>query len=537
MPESLTTPHAGLGSLDFATIALYLIGTFAIALVCAKQRGSTEEFFLGSRRMPWFAVGLSIVATLMSTVSYLAQPGEMIKHGIGIFFAWIAIPFSIFVVLRYWVPFFMRLRLTSAYEYLEHRFNYGARFLAASLFVLLRLGWMGVVVYTSSLALETMVDVTIYKVILTVGVFATIYTTVGGFRAVIWTDVAQFIVLFAGAFITVAYVVYATGSGPLDWWRTAAQANIDYTNPPIFSFDVTVRVTVVTAVLHSFFWTVCTHGSDQVVLQRYFSTPSLGAARRSYILNAVADFSVGILLALCGLALLAFYLKNPGALPEDISPTENADKVFPYFISHQLPAGIAGLIVSALIAAAMSSIDSGVNSVSAVLTTDMFGRLYPKGREVLNSVALARTLTMVVGAIATLLAMLFAYWIREIAGDVNILDLMAKGFNMFLGPLFALFFIGMFIPRAGARTANTSALVGMAVSIAWSYWPELTGSKVVPTFTLAIAVPCVVSILLATILAHLIEPAGAQPETKLTWTAVMRTAPIGEDRDDAESRS
>src|SRR5690606_8815272 len=129
--------------------------------------------------------------------------------------------------------------------------------------------------------------------------------------------------------------------------------------------DVTVRVTVVTAVLRGFFWTICTHGSDQVVLQRYFSTRSRKAAAKSYLVNIFADICMVLLLGMCGLALLAYYMKFP--LPSEIT----GDQVFPYFISHAMPPGFGGIVIAALVAAAMSSIDSGVNAIAAVVTTDI----------------------------------------------------------------------------------------------------------------------------------------------------------------------
>lgn len=541
----------GLGTFDLITVLLYLVVTFGIALVFSRQHGSTEEFYLGGRRMPWFAIGLSIIATLMSTISYLAVPGEMIKHGIGMLTMFLAIPFSMTVVLLLWVPFFMRLRLTSAYEYLEQRFSIEARLLAATLFVLMRLGWMGVVVFTSSKALarmlqgETVFNLLsgvlgtsdpmdpegqarlLYLLIALVGIFATVYTAVGGMRAVVWTDVMQFFVLFSGTLVTLGYVIYATGTGPVTWFQQASEVTAHHTSPPLFSLDLTVRVTVFGAVLHSFFWTICTHGSDQVVLQRYFSTSSAKAARRSYVLNAVADVSVGLLLALCGLALLAFYLQNESLLPGDLAaalrnPTDpatggKADDIFPFFIARQLPPGLGGLILAALIAAAMSSIDSGVNSVSAVISTDFFERFGGKEKGLVSDVALARLLTLFVGVAATAAA----YGVTAISEGSNIMELMAKGFNLFLGPLAALFFIGMFLPRCTSRSALPSVFGGIAVAALWSYWAELFGTAA-PTFTLAVAVPCVFTFAMAVILGWWIESGTDQRGWEYYWLAVMR---------------
>ncbi len=532
-----SSPQKALGLLDFTVVGIYLATMFAMALYFSKRQKSTEEFFLASRQMPWFAVGLSIIATLLSTVTFLGSPGEMIKHGVGIFWGILAVPFCMVVVFFLWIPFFMRLRMTSVYEYLELRFNYSARVVAAVLFILLRLGWMGVVVYTSSLALTTMtvesfaVDGIVsdtlrqnymYGVIAVVGLFATVYTTVGGFRAVIWTDVIQFIVLFGGALLTLGYVMFSTGTGPIDWWTLAAEHRAQHTNPPVFSLDPTERVTIVTACIHVFVWTICTHACDQVVLQRYFSTPSLKAAAKSYFVSAVAEVSVGMLLGLCGLALLAFYLLQPDFLPAGLNPTSNetADEVFPYFIAHQLPPGVGGLILAALIAAAMSSIDSGANSVSTVITTDFFERLSPGGQQKLSSLALARILTLIIGTVATLLA----YWVVLIGDRVNIVELSPKAFNIFLGPLAGLFFMGMFLPHCGSRSAILAAVLGFVCAFFWNYWGNLfPEAERVPSFTLGTAVPLAITVMAGAIFGYLFkEPDGRQAGSEYSWLAVIR---------------
>lgn len=537
-------PHDGLGSLDFGAVILYLIATIGIALYFARQHGSTTEFFLGGRNMPWFAVGLSIMATLMSTISYLSLPGELIKNGITMLAGMLAVPLNVLVVFTLFVPFFMRLRLTSAYEYLELRFNYAARALGAALFIFMRLGWMGVVVYTSSLALTAMTrgqvpeefrESLIYWMIGGVGLFATVYAVVGGIRAVIWTDVVQFIVLFGGTWITLAYITITTGTGPFDWWAAAAAVTEKHTRPPLyFTGSLSVQRTIFWAIAMTFYWTICTHVSDQVVLQRYFSTNSLKSARSSYLLAAGADVTVQILLALCGLALLAFYLSNPTFLP--IDPTTGteylpnsgfADKVFPHFIGHQLPPGVGGLILAALIAAAMSSIDSGVNSVSAVITTDFFARLFPEGKARMSELALARLLTFLIGLISTGVACGVAYIV--ISREINIFEVMQPAFNMFLGPLAALFVIGMFLPSCTAKSALPATTFSIALAVLWSYWKPIFGTDWVPPFPLATGVPFLVSVSTAGILALLFEKGGPEAGTEYSWFEMMKKPAIDEE--------
>jgi len=510
--------HSGLGTLDYVAVGVYLAGILGLAFFVARDRGTTEEFFLGGRRMPWLAVGLSMFATLLSTVTYLGTPGEIVRHGIGMFTANLALPFSFVFIFWVIVPFFMRLRVTSAYEYLELRFNYPPRLLGAGLFILLRFGWMGVVVYTSSMAITAMTGIRIEYIIAVVGLFATLYTAVGGIRAVIWTDVIQFFLLFSGAALTVVYVAIVTGTGPAEWWNEVSSMRGEHTAPLLFSWDITESRTVFTFVCHAFFWTICTYGSDQVVLQRYFSTSSEAAARKSYVMSAASDITLAVVLCLCGLSLLAFYLQMPERLPEGMHPTSEgfADKLFPYFIAHQLPPGVGGFILAALLAAAMSSLDSGVNAITAVVTTDILEPNSKNDRPATDELAVARTLTVIIGVVATG----SAYWAYNISGSVNIVELMSKTFNLFVGPLATLFFVGMFIRRAGPVGAIGGCLGALAVTIIWNYWRELFHTEAAPTFTLAIAVPLLSGLLLAWLLSWVFPAVDDRPSL-WTWKAVM----------------
>lgn len=551
---AVPVPRAGLEWVDFVAVIAYLAVTIGIVVWSSRRQSTTEDFFLGGRSMPWMAVGLSLLATLMSSISYMGTPGEMIGNGFAMFAQYLAIPFSMSVVLLVWVPFFMRLRMTSAYEYLERRFNSRVRFAGGILFLLLRLGWMSMVMYVGSLVLTQMTtslvpadkpdplgawlhsgatdppllrETLLYWVVAGVGIAATAYTCLGGFRAAIWNDVLQSLMLLGGTIVTIGYVVLTTGTGPAQWWEIASQQTAAHTRPVLFSFDPMIRVTILTAAMHSFFWTICTHGSDQVVLQRYFSTQSLGAARRSYIVNALTDLTIGSLLAFCGLALLAFYLMNPSFLPPGFFDEQNGrivvhhgDRVMPHFFAHQLPAGMGGVILAVLLCDAMQTLVSGVNSISAVFTGDLSDRLQRQGRARLSELNLARLLTVVVGLLVTALAVLLAWRIRQNPNS-NIMDMMSPAFNMFLGPLASLFLIGMFL-KVSARAAIPAVLCGLVISFLWSYAKAVFGLEREPTFTLSIGVPYLSSFAIAALLGPFVDGNEPHAGEEFTWRAIMR---------------
>ena len=544
MPETSLPAKSGLVTLDYLAIAVYMCATFGIAVWFGRKQKSVDDYFIGGRRMPWFAVGLSILATLFSTLSYVGGPGEIIRHGIGMFVGNLAVPFNIAVVTLLWIPFFMRLKVTSAYEYLERRFSYPVRLIGALLFVLLRLGWMSMVVYAAAMCLQQVAGTQgggvgnltdqqikeVYWWIAGVGLFAAIYTATGGIQAMIWTDVLQCLLLLAGVVMTIAYVAVVDHTGPADWWQTATEHAPAHTSPPFFTTDVTVRNTIVWVLISNFFWTISTHGSDQVVLQRYFSTASLSAARRSYLINVVVDVSMSVLLSFAGLALLAFYLRHSDRLPDNWTPVNSADKLFPFFLGHQLPAGCAGLIVSAFICDAMQTLESGVNAITAVVTNDIVPRLRRGKPRIMSELTFARVLTVVI----TLFVTRNAFYVAEhsVQGGQTLVTMMPKFFNMFVGPLAALFIIGMFLPRCTARSAIPAALVGMTVSFGWSWfrwiadhwkWFEnLFPTKSEPTVFLAIAVPCLTTIATAAVLGLIVEKGGQHAGRNFTWMAIVK---------------
>jgi SSS family transporter len=477
-------PHtAGLETIDYLAVIGYLAITWWIAYRATRKTDDTEDFFLGGRTMPWFVVGLSIMATLLSTNTYLGAPGEMIKNGPAYFIGYLAYPVIYFVVAKLWIPFFMRLRLTSAYEYLERRFNYSARLLGNSLFLLMRLGWMSMVVYTASLAMAAMVPGPlqqvadwirpglhpIYPVIAAVGIAATIYACVGGIQAVIWTDVLQSVMLFGGVFVIILHIMWSEGTMPTQWW--AAVTNAGHDAPQLHwhaDFDVTHRTTVLWAFFSILAWSCCTHCCDQVALQRYFTTTSAAAAKRSFIVSLVSSGLIGLLLAISGLGLRYYFMRHAGELSGGMTATSGADQLMPLFFANVLPAGFGGLILVSFLCDALQTLGSGVNSIAAIVTSDAERK---ETRSTAGNMWFARVITLVTGALTTGLAIGAAVYALHL--NKSIFDMLPPMFNMFLAPLAILFMIGMFYRRATAAVAIGTVFVTQIFSTLWSWWAEV----------------------------------------------------------------
>lgn len=534
LPADLAT---GLKALDYAAIVAYLVLTFGIAVWFSRRQKSTEDFFVGGRRMPFIAIGLSILATLFSTISYLGVPGEMIKRGVGMFLGQLSLPLSALVVAFVWIPFFMKLRLTSAYEYLERRFSPPARFIAGGLFTMLRLGWMSMVVFAASTALmqikggdwEFLPGNDLFWCIGMIGVVAAVYTAMGGIEALVWVDVIQCLLLLAGVLLAIGYVFLIDGTGPIDWWHIASTHRQDHTKLEWFSWDVTTRFTVVTAVMYTFFWTISTHGSDQVVLQRYFATGSVKAARRSYFINMVVDISMATLMATAGLALLAYYLNHADQLPAGKTADGMADKLFPFFLGHALPTGCAGLIISAFLCDAIQTLEAGANSIAAVISQDLLPRRQSSTEAKERNLRFARVIVFGITLAVTLFAYVVAY-IQQ-ARDLSIVDMMPKFFNMFVGPLAAMFFVGMFLPRCSARAIIPAVLTGVLVSIIWSWWEVIVqigwgitlADNERPSIAFSTVVPYGTTVVVAAFISLFAPEKDREKSARYSWWSIARS--------------
>ncbi|MBX9789670.1 MAG: sodium/solute symporter [Pirellulales bacterium] len=448
---------------DYLVLAVYAAAMLAVGRYYATRTQSTDDYLLGGRNMSPVMIGLSLFATLTSTLSYLAMPGEMIKHGPMMFAQSVALPLAAIVVGWALIPFIVRLPVTSGYELLEAKLGLVGRLLGSGMFLMLRAVWMASILYATSNAFivplfELDPKWTPYLAA-AMGILTVIYTAEGGLRAVVVTDAMQSIIMFAGAIASVAVIQSKLG-GFDAWWPAEWH---DHWEVPRFWPHIDARVTFVTAFVNMFVWQVCTAGSDQMAMQRYLATRDAAAARRSVFVHVIAETFIIALMALVGLAVLAYFREHPELLASGTSLTEQTDKLFPRFIMIGLPAGLTGLVAAAVLSAAMSSLSSGMNSITAVVTTDFIGRFRREPLGQAAQVKLARVISLAVGATAIALSML----VSQVPG--NLMELCIKVVNLLTSPIFVLFFLAMFVPWAkpAGAVAATAASVSTAVAIAF----------------------------------------------------------------------
>ena len=462
-PTEIATSPAGLKVIDWLIIAVYGISTIGLGWYYGRKQRTTQEYFVGSGNMPWFLIGVSLFATLLSTITYLSMPGEVLGKGPIYMASLLAIPLAYPVVGYILLPVYMRHRVTSAYELLELRLGLGIRMLGVAMFLALRLVWMSLLVYLTAKALSVMMgvgDQWIPVIALVTGFIAVIYTSLGGLRAVVITDFIQTILLFGGALLVIVMVTYDRGG--FSWFPTQWQNHWD--TQPLFSLDPKTRVTVFGTLLSIFTWYVCTAGGDQVSVQRFMATRDARAARRAYLTQLCVAALITFTLGIVGFALLGYFQAHPGALPAGMDMKASADFIYPRYISFHLPVGVSGLVVAAMFAAAMSSIDSGVNSITAVVMTDLLDRSGYQPQSEKAHILVARCLAFAIGATVVI----GSSFMDAIPG--NITAVTQKTTNLLVAPIFALFFFALFVPKARPAGVWVGWFFGLltAVLIAFS---------------------------------------------------------------------
>lgn len=458
----------GLTWIDWVIVAIYCSSTLALGWYFSRRQNDTQEYFTGSGSMNSVLVGVSLFATLLSTISYLSMPGEVLGKGPVYMTNLLALPF-VFVVVGYvLLPVYMRYRVTSAYELLETRLGLSVRMLGVVMFLSLRLVWMSLLVYLTAKALTVMIDVDedwFPAIVLITGLVSVTYASLGGLRAVVITDLLQTILLFSGAILVI--VMVTVDFGGFGWFPTEWQDNWD--TQPLFSFDPSTRVTVLGAMLTVFVWQVCTAGGDQVSVQRFMSTKDAAAARRSFATQMIVSIFVPITLCLVGFALLAFFQVHPEFVPAHMDLKTDADKIFPHFIAFHLPVGVSGLVVSAMFALAMSSIDSGVNSITAVVMTDLLDRFGKKPETERQHVFVARSLAFGIGATVVVGSM----FVGQIPG--NITEVTNKTVNLMVPMIFSLFFFALFVPFSKPAAVWIGWACGMTTACLIAFSGQIFG--------------------------------------------------------------
>ena len=570
---------AALSSVDYGVLAIYLAAMVALGVYFSGRQKDTAEFFLGSRSFSWFPLGLSLMATLISALTYTGLPGQAYEQGLKCWIIpasfWLIMPILVFVV----IPIYRGLGLYSLYEYLELRFDARVRLVASLIFVVWRLLWLGGVIYAPVKVLMIATGWTFHEwwLIILLGVVTTLYTFLGGMRAVVWTDVIQGFAMLFGVAIVVVAVWLQIGGGPQQVAEIAG--SLGRMKPVDLNFSWTDQWTLWGALPHWFLANLSFYVADQITAQRFLSAKSVNAARTSFVINTLALTLLLPGLIYIGLCLLAYYQQHPDQMRPDwvvnidgqtrqpivgpdgkplldpknprhaVSPItiehlvderrilqpnnkqpftdpeeliepgirpgdadavrveklamrtppkgksrgeiivarQSPEKMLPHFMATHLPLGAAGLVLAALVAASMSSIDSGLNSICTLLIMDLHRRYgwgkawlarrlgkQPESLNETDELRLARPMTLAIGVAATI----FSLVVSQLA---DIFAIMIGVANTFGAPLLAVFLLGIFTRRTTAAAALVATIGGGLFTVGLTSFNRLAAAdRLVP---------------------------------------------------------
>lgn len=488
---------------DWLVLVAYALVMLGVGAYYSRKNKTADDFLLGGRRISPIALGLSLFATLVSTLSYLGNPGEMIAHGPMLATQVAAHPLIFLIVGFGLIPLLMRQPVTSAYELLESRLGVSIRMAGAVVFLLLRLGWMATILFaTSSVVLVPLLGLGTHWIpwlCIILGLITAVYSSAGGLKAVVMTDAIQSITMLAGALVTLGGITVSMG-GVAAWWPTEWPA---HWQRPNWGFDPNARVSFGMLMLSTTLWYVCTNGSDQMSIQRFLSTRDASAARKTLLVSQVADVTVSLLLGLTGIAVLGYYRAHPPELAAGQTLSSIGDQLFPKFIMTQMPAGLSGIVLAAILSAALSSLSSGVNSACAVLERDFLSRRRERDSSDASTVARLKWLTWLVAATAVALSMLNLLFVG------NLVERCFKVINLLTAPLFVLFFLALFVRWANAFGAWLGLLASIATALSIAYGKDL-GLPVTISFVWIIPCSLLIGITVGSVASGLVPRTNVQ---------------------------
>jgi solute:Na+ symporter, SSS family len=453
--------HTAFGAMNYVVLIAYLLGMVLIGVYFARKQRNTDDYFRGGKQIPWWAAGCSIFATMLSSLTFTGLPSKAFAQDWVYAVGNMMIPVVAFIAVYVALPFYRKLDVTSAYEYLEKRFSRGVRLFGSTSFMLFHLFRMAVVMSLTGLALAIATPLTPAQSVILMGALSIIYCTIGGIEAVIWTDTIQTVVLLGGGLLALAYLISGTEGGLGGTLELAIQSDkFRFAN---FHWDATsAQIALWVILIGGIGQNISSYTADQAVVQRYMTTANQQLAARSIWTNALMSILATVLFFGIGTALFAYYHSHP----EKLDPTMATDQIFPLFIASEMSVGIAGLIVAGIFSAAQSTVSTSMNSTATTVVTDV---MRPLGlcKNEKGYLKAARIATLLIGISGTLLGLVFVH--PEIK---SLFDTFIKVIGLFMGVLGGLFMLGITTRKANAAGALTGAFTGAAVMLyLWARTP------------------------------------------------------------------
>jgi len=454
--------YEGLHWIDTIIVCLSVLAAIGVGVYFARRQNSTKAYFKASGNIPAWAVGMSMFATIISSVTFLAYPASAYSGNWILLVQGMMVPLVLLGLIGFIVPLYRKVIRLSTYEYFERRFGAFARFYSSIAFVLKHFTKMGTILFLLAMAMRTFSGgLDINWIVIGIGIAVIILTYFGGMEAIIWMDVVQGFLLIVGGLIAIAVLFCLTDGGPSTIFSIAAEyKKIDF-GPYTWDF---AQLTFIVMVFNGVFYALQEYGTDQSMVQRYLTARSDKEAKKASFLGILLSVPTWALFMLVGTCLFAYYQVNPGDLPAGLK----SDEVFPHFIATEMPIGITGLIIAALIAGAISSLDADVNCISAVFVEDYYSRFRPHATDKQRLMA-GKVAVMVIGIGAILIALLYVSW-----GGEGVLGTLFGLYAIISAGIVGIFMLGLF-----SRRANWQGLyIGIACTILFTAYGVLTTTKV-----------------------------------------------------------
>lgn len=456
-------PPASFGALNWLTLIIYLGGLVVVGYLCAKGTKSTDDFYLGGRSIPWWAAGMSIFGTSLSAITFLALPARVYGTDWSVIIINAGILIVAPLIALIYIPQLRRINAVTAYQFLEHRFDTGLRLFGSASFIIAQLFRMGIVVFLPALALSAVTGFNLTLCILLMGLIATLYTVYGGIKAVIWTDVIQVVVLLGGAFLALALITVKLDGGISELVSVGRQhGKFDL---PSLKWSWAGDALLVLLLGGIFSNALVPYTSYQDMVQRYLTTETEREAQKAVWTNALLAIPATLIFSTMGIALYVFYKGSP----ELLGPLQKNDQVLPWFVAHEMPSGIAGLVIAGVFAAAMSSLDSSMHSICTAVSNDFVLR-FRRDWSDKAQLRFARRLVAFLGVLGTITALVLSK--LEIG---HIFDFFVGLMGLIGGPLAGLFLLGLFVKRATATHAWISVACSLTTIVYCKYFTNLNG--------------------------------------------------------------
>jgi SSS family solute:Na+ symporter len=445
-----------LSIIDAIIFFVVVLGNVAFGASFFHRNKTSVQFTTGEGRIPAWAVGMSIFATFVSSISFLALPGKAYMTNWNAFVFSLSIPLASFAAVKFFVPLYRQVGSISAYYYLEIRFGVWARMYASICYILTQLMRTGAILLLLALPVNILFGWNVKTVIIITGLAVILYSMLGGIQAVIWTDTIQGIILITGAIICALVLTFSMPGGVHQLFEIASANN----KLSLGSFGLSLRDSTFWVVLiYGLFINLQNYGIDQNYIQRYMTAGSSKEAKSSALFGSLLYIPVSLLFFYIGTALFAYYTTQPDLLPDELRMPGMGDRVFPYFIAAGLPAGLTGLLIAAIFSAGMSTVSTSLNSTSTIILSDYYKRYFNKEADEKSSMRVLHFSSFFIGILGIAIALL-------LVGVASVLDAWWALASIFSGGMLGLFLLG-FISRSARKSDAVAGVIIGILLIAW----------------------------------------------------------------------